>query len=211
MKEVLKAIWKLRFEKDIASENDLMKELKNPEVNRALKKLQKDNLVEKTEKGYRLTDKGRKKIKVVACGGVFDILHPGHAFILEKSKEYGDVLVVIVAKDLTVMKRKRIPIVPEGQRVEMVRHLKPVDVAILGKEDDFLKVVEEIKPDVIALGPDQHHDAGYIQTELRKRGLGVEVVRIKEYKECALHSTRSILQKIIERNYPDLRSKHQGN
>jgi FAD synthetase len=191
MKEILKAIWKLRFE------NNLMKELKGPEIE-TLKRLQKDDLIEKVENGYKLTEKGRKKIKVVACGGVFEILHPGHAFILERSKEYGDILVVIVARDSTVAKRKRTPIVPEEQRAEMVRHLKPVDVAILGREGDFLKVVEEIKPDIITLGPDQHHSAEHIKTELKKRGLDVDVVRIKEYRECALHSTRSILQRVIE-------------
>jgi FAD synthetase len=155
--------------------------------------------------GYKLTDQGRRQIRVVACGGVFDILHPGHGFFLQKSKEYGDVLVVIVARDETVERRKRIPIVPEEQRLEMVRLLKPVDIAVLGGRGDFLKIIEKIRPDVIVLGPDQTHDEDYIRSELERRGLKVEVKRIEEYKECALHSTRSILQKIIETEFPDQR------
>jgi FAD synthetase len=144
----------------------------------------------------------RKGKRVVACGGVFDILHPGHAFVLDMAKEYGDLLVVIVARDSTVEKRKRIPIVPEIQRLEMVSQLKPVDIAVLGKEGSFLDIIEEIRPDVIALGPDQHHDGDKIKEELKKRGLEVEVERIEEYKECPLHSTKDILLKIIERGYP---------
>lgn len=149
----------------------------------------------------------RKGKRVVACGGVFDILHPGHAFVLDKAREYGDLLVVIVARDSTVEKRKRIPIVPEDQRVEMVSQMKPVDIAVLGKEGSFLGIIEEIRPDVIALGPDQGHDVKKIKEELRSRGVDVEVIRIEEYKECPLHSTKDILQKIIEWGYPDDRDR----
>jgi FAD synthetase len=138
-------------------------------------------------------------------GGVFDILHPGHAFILKEAKSHADILVVIVARDSTVKKRKKIPIVPEEQRREMVGGLKPVDVSVLGYEGDTLRIVEEIKPDVIALGPDQHHDEQRIKMEMAKRGINLEVIRIKEYKECELNSTKAILQRIIERNYPNSR------
>ena len=144
----------------------------------------------------------RKGKRVVACGGVYDILHPGHAFVLERAKDFGDLLVVIIARDSTVESRKRIPIVPEIQRVEMVSQLKPVDIAVLGKEGSFLDIIEEIRPDVIALGPDQHHDGEKIKEELKRRGIEVEVERVEEYKECPLHSTKDILLKIIERGYP---------
>lgn len=36
--------------------------------------------------------------------------------------------------------------------------LKPVDEAYLGCEGDIFKTVEKIKPDIIALGPDQDFD-----------------------------------------------------
>lgn len=196
MKEIFAKIWKLQFKNRIVSGNEL-KKLRAP-----IEKLKKNGLIEKNRAGYGLTEKGRRKIKVVACGGVFDILHPGHGFVLEKAKEYGDVLVVIVARDSTVAKRKRIPIVSEEQRVAMLEYLKPVDTAVLGREDDPLKVIEIIKPDIIALGPDQYHDEEQIKKELKNRGLSVKVVRIKEYKKYPLHSTKSILQKIIERGYP---------
>jgi FAD synthetase len=151
-------------------------------------------------------DEMRKGKRVVACGGVYDILHPGHAFVLDRAKDFGDLLVVIIARDSTVESRKRIPIVPEIQRLEMVSQLKPVDIAVLGKEGSFLDIIEEIRPDVIVLGPDQHHDGDKIKEELKKRGLSVDVERIGEYKECPLHSTKDILQKIIDRGYPNDRA-----
>ena len=82
-------------------------------------------------------------MKVMATG-TFDILHPGHVLFLEKAKELGGedaVLAVVIAKDSTVEKRKRIPIIPEDQRVQMVKSLKPVDEAYLGYEGDMFKIV----------------------------------------------------------------------
>jgi FAD synthetase len=195
-KRILKRLWKLQFLKGIISEDDLKRTGADPGG------LISKRIIYKSRGGYKLSSAGRKKIKIVACGGVFDILHPGHGFILEKSKELGDLLVVIVARDSTVMKRKRIPIVPEEQRLEMVKYLKHVDLATLGEEGDYLKIIERIAPDIIALGPDQHHDANKIKSELETRGLRVEVVRVEEYKEAPLHSTRDILRRIIERDYP---------
>jgi FAD synthetase len=208
MKEILVAIIKQSIKGVSASTETLENELKESslnELNESLEEMKKDGLVVEGSKGLSLTEEGRKKIKIVVCGGVFDILHPGHAFILKEAKSHADILVVIVARDSTVKKRKKIPIVPEEQRREMVGGLKPVDVSVLGYEGDTLRIVEEIKPDVIALGPDQHHDEQRIKMEMAKRGINLEVIRIKEYKECELNSTKAILQRIIERNYPNSR------
>lgn len=198
MKELLKTLWKLQAAEKQAGREALAGRFGEEMVVEAEKK----GLIKDVGGRLQLTRRGRERLKVVACGGVFDILHPGHGFFLEKAKNYGDLLVVVVARDSTVERRKRIPIIPEEQRLEMVRYLKPVDHAVLGGKGDFLRIIEEIKPDVIVLGPDQRHDAGHIQEELRRRGIGVEVKRIREYRKCPLYSSRSILEKIMERGYP---------
>lgn len=205
LKDALKAIWLLEFRYGVASENGLKKELEEKEVVTVINGLLEKGMIENIENGYTLTEKGRKKIKIIACGGVFDILHPGHGFILEKAKELGDILVAIIARDSTVKRMKRIPVVPENQRVEMVNYLKPVDIAILGQEGNFLDIIKEIKPDIIALGPDQSHNKDRIKKDLEERGLNVDIKRIEEYRECPLHSTKDILQKIIELEYPNSR------
>lgn len=206
MKEVLAAIWRQNFAGAGCSRESLETELKDcitGEFGSVLAQLEDEGLIISRDGSILLSEAGRKEIRVVVCGGVFDILHPGHAFILGEAKSMGDVLVAIVARDSTVEKRKRIPIVPEAQRVEMVGHLKPVDVAVLGYEGDPLVIIGEIRPDVIALGPDQHHNVERICGSLEERGLQVEVRRISEFKACELNSTRSILERIIERNYPN--------
>jgi FAD synthetase len=62
--------------------------------------------------------------------------------------------------------------------------LKPVDEAILGNEGpDKLKIVEKIKPDMIVLGYDQKWDERQLKQELLKRGLKINVIRLKKYNE----------------------------
>ena len=114
-------------------------------------------------------------IRVVATG-TFDILHPGHLYYLEESRELGDELYVIVARDANVRHKPR-PILPEEQRLRMVRALKPVDHAILGDLHDMFKPIEEIRPDIITLGFNQHFDEKELRQKLRARGLDADVVR----------------------------------
>ena len=136
-------------------------------------------------------------MKVMATG-TFDILHPGHVLFLEKAKELGGedaVLAVVIAKDSTVEKRKRIPIIPEDQRVQMVKSLKPVDEAYLGYEGDMFKIVNEIKPDIIAIGSDQDHDVKKLQEALDKRGIDAKAMRVNDYMFGELDSTCKIIKR----------------
>lgn len=82
--------------------------------------------------------RGEKK-KVVLASGVFDLLHSSHVKFLEAAKQAGGknaALVVIVARDKTVETNKGVkPVMPENQRVSLVRSLRVVDEAVLGLED----------------------------------------------------------------------------
>lgn len=131
------------------------------------------------------------------ASGVFDLIHLGHVHYLEEAKKLGDELVVVVARDSTVRKEKHEPITPEEFRRDLVESLKPVDRAILGGEGDMFKVVEELRPDIIALGYDQYHDAERIEAELKKRGLDIEVVRLDELNGD-LDGTRKIIKKVVD-------------
>jgi FAD synthetase len=135
-------------------------------------------------------------VRVIASG-VFDLLHPGHLYYLKEAKKLGDELVVVVATDNTVRKRKHEPITPQEMRLEMVEALKPVDKAVLGHEDDMFRTVEEIKPDIIALGYDQDFDEGKLKEELKKRGMDTDVVRVGPLS-ADLNATRKLIQKIID-------------
>ncbi|MEM0343157.1 MAG: adenylyltransferase/cytidyltransferase family protein [Thermoplasmata archaeon] len=145
-------------------------------------------------------------VRVMATG-VFDLLHPGHLHYLTESKKLGDELVVVVATDNTVRKRKHEPITPERMRLEMVASLKPVDRAVLGKDGaDMYSIVQEIKPDIITIGYDQPFDEKALEEELLRRGLRVKVVRMP-HLDHDLDGTRKIIKKVIE--FHDLDKKLQ--
>ena len=134
-------------------------------------------------------------MKKIATFGVFDILHPGHVKFLEKCKslEKNSKLIVVIARDSTVIKEKgKKPTISEEHRKRIVQSLKPVDKAILGNEgSDKLKIVEEIKPDIIVLGYDQVWDEKELKKELEKRGLRIQILRLKKYDDISSTSIKS--------------------
>jgi len=136
-------------------------------------------------------------VKVMASG-TFDLLHLGHIYYLKESKKLGDKLIVVVATDKTVRKLKHEPINPEKIRLNLVKELKVVDEAYLGHEDNMYEIVEEINPDVIALGYDQIHDEKKVRQGLKKRKIDAKVVRLSKYEGGSdLEGTRRIISKII--------------
>ena len=145
-------------------------------------------------------------VRVMATG-VFDIIHLGHLHYLEESKKLGDELVVIVASDETVRKRKHEPITPQKMRCELVSSLKPVDRAIVGKEGgEIYDIVREVMPDIITLGYDQPFEPTKLEKDLAARGLKVKVVRLP-HLDHDLDGTRKIIAKIIEFQAADRKLK----
>jgi FAD synthetase len=137
-------------------------------------------------------------LTLVVATGTFDLLHPGHVLYLEHSRALGDELVVIVARDVNVRHKPK-PLLPEGQRLRMIEALKVVDKAVLGEEKDIFRTIEQLKPDIITLGYDQHFDEEALQAELFRRGLSPRIVRIEEHEPCPLCSSSLIVAKILER------------
>jgi len=136
-------------------------------------------------------------MKRVIATGTFDILHPGHVYYLEESRRLGDELHVIVARDVNV-RHKPAPVLPEEQRLCMVRALKPVDHARLGDLEDMFRPIEEIAPDVITLGFNQHFSEETLKTALARRGIDAEVCRVGAYTGPWYAGSRRIMQRILE-------------
>jgi len=180
-KRLIFEILKDQFEGRAADESSLVKRSgSTPKAVRlCLERLKKLGALS-DEGGLRVSELGRSLIKIVLTGGVFDIIHPGHLWTLSNAKKEGDFLVVVVARDRTVLEnKKREPFNKERLRLELVRSLRVVDYAVLGSEMDRFFVVERIRPDVIVLGFDQAHDENALREECRKRGLSrTRVVRL---------------------------------
>lgn len=137
-------------------------------------------------------------VRVLATG-TFDILHPGHLLYLKEAKKLGDELWVIVARTAMVTHKPK-PLLPEHQRLVMVSALKFVDTAVLGDEQDMFKPLEEIKPDIVVLGHDQHFSPQALEEKMKARGINARVVRINAYDACSTCSTGSIVRLVLEKS-----------
>lgn len=132
--------------------------------------------------------------KRVLAAGCFDLLHYGHLKYLEEAKKLGGEgaeLVVVVARDATIMKRKgHSPVMNEEHRRALVESLKPVDRAFLGGPDlDTARVIKDVKPDIIALGYDQDDLAELVAREVKS----AKIVRLKKYGDVSSSTIRKIV------------------
>ncbi|MEM1555526.1 MAG: DUF357 domain-containing protein, partial [Desulfurococcaceae archaeon] len=67
-----------------------------------------------------------------------------------------------------------------------------------GDEEDFIKPIEYLKPDIILLGPDQWIEPSELESKLRERGLNIKVLKIESRVEGELYSSSSIINRICE-------------
>ncbi len=123
--------------------------------------------------------------------GTFDLLHPGHRFVLSEAQKRGS-LFVVVACDRNVQRIKsRFPAHDEDERMSHVRAAAPDSTVVLGDAHDFLVPVRAIDPDLILLGYDQALPPG-----VREQDLPCEIERLpafepEKYKTSILRGTKS--------------------
>lgn len=94
--------------------------------------------------------------KIVFTNGCFDLLHVGHIRYLQAAKALGDVLVVALNTDASVQKLKgpTRPVQSESDRAEILAALGCVDYTLLFGEETPERIIELIKPDILAKGGD---------------------------------------------------------
>jgi len=138
----------------------------------------------------RLKQNGKR---IVFTNGCFDILHYGHTKYLQDAKTKGDYLVVAVNSDSSIkkIKAKNRPVVGQTDRLRVVAALGCVDFVILFNEDDPLKLIKSLKPDILVKGSDWS----------KKRIVGADFVESYGGKVLTVNlvkgrSTSSIIKKI---------------
>jgi rfaE bifunctional protein nucleotidyltransferase chain/domain len=134
---------------------------------------------------------------VAVANGAFDLLHVGHVRYLEAAKELtrGGLLVVGVNTDRSVQAAKgpKRPIVPEGERAELVEALGCVDLVVLFDEPDAAALLTALRPDLHVKGTDYAEDS-VPERELVAR-LGGRTVIAGDPKD---HSTTDVVARIRE-------------
>jgi rfaE bifunctional protein nucleotidyltransferase chain/domain len=94
--------------------------------------------------------------RVVLTNGCFDLLHVGHVRSLEQARALGDLLVVGVNADATVraLKGPGRPLLPAGERAELLAALAAVDWAAIFEEPTADALIRMVRPHVYAKGGD---------------------------------------------------------
>jgi len=93
---------------------------------------------------------------IVFTNGCFDLLHVGHLRCLEQARSLGDRLIVAINLDASVRRAKGPdrPILPARVRMELVAGLGCVDWVIGFRADTPLRLIQKLRPDILAKGGD---------------------------------------------------------
>jgi D-beta-D-heptose 7-phosphate kinase/D-beta-D-heptose 1-phosphate adenosyltransferase len=93
---------------------------------------------------------------VVATGGCFDLLHPGHVHTLQAARALGDCLVVCLNSDASVRRLKgpRRPVVAQDDRAAVLNALGCVDAVAIFDEDTPAAILDRLRPDLWVKGGD---------------------------------------------------------
>jgi len=134
--------------------------------------------------------------RVVFTNGCFDLLHIGHTRYLEAARREGDALVVGLNSDasVTMLKGPRRPIVPAGERAEVLAALACVDFVTVFAEPDPLHVILAVQPSVLVKGGDWPESEIVGAAEVRQSG--GRVVRIAVVEGAG---TTRIIDRIVAR------------
>jgi glycerol-3-phosphate cytidylyltransferase len=116
------------------------------------------------------------KRPVVYTCGTFDLFHRGHLRILENARALGETLIVAVSTDELAESYKARPAVPFEERLEIVRAIRGVDLAIPQTSTDKFEAWEKIGFDVWVVGDDWYGHEKYEDYRKRLSDVGVSCV-----------------------------------
>ncbi|HJL92590.1 MAG TPA: D-glycero-beta-D-manno-heptose 1-phosphate adenylyltransferase [Woeseiaceae bacterium] len=131
--------------------------------------------------------------KIVMTNGCFDILHAGHITYLEEAKLLGDRLLVAVNDDVSVSRLKgpKRPINSLDDRLKVLNGLVSVDWVISFSEDTPVRLIKDLKPDVLVKGGDYQLSEIIGGQEVLANGGKIKALSYKEG-----FSTSAIIEKL---------------
>ena len=124
-------------------------------MNAQHKILSREQLRERVEEWRRAGE------RITLANGGFDLLHVGHVRYLIGAKALGGRLVVALNSDESVraLKGQGRPVMPAGERAEIIAALSDVDAVVIFPELDVRALIREIRPDIQAKGTDYTVDS----------------------------------------------------
>lgn len=140
-----------------------------------------------------------KKYKIGYTTGVFDMFHIGHLNILRRAKEQCDYLIVGVSTDELVEEyKKKIPIIPFAERIDIVSELKCVDKVVPQTSMNKMEAWELLHFDAIFHGADWKGSDMYNKMQEEFDAIGVDLVFLPHTEGVSSTLLSEVLHKMNE-------------
>ena len=118
-----------------------------------------------------------KKRVIGYTTGVFDMFHIGHLNILKNAKERCDYLIVGVSTDeLVLREKKKTPVIPFNERVEIIKAIKYVDQVVPQENKDKYAAWEKYGFDKMFVGSDWKGTPAWDKYEEQFSEIAVEII-----------------------------------
>jgi D-beta-D-heptose 7-phosphate kinase/D-beta-D-heptose 1-phosphate adenosyltransferase len=138
--------------------------------------------------------------RIVFTNGCFDILHAGHVAYLREARKQGDLLVVGLNSDDSIrsIKGPDRPVNHQDDRLLVLSELQSVDYLVVFGEDTPIKLIEAIRPDVLAKGADYAREQVVGHKIVEAHGGEVALIDLVEGR-----STTNIIRKLQDHSVAD--------
>lgn len=134
--------------------------------------------------------------------GTFDLFHIGHLNLLRLARGYCDKLIVGVFDDDVVAYKGKRPVIPVEERLEIVRSIKYVDLALPHEDTDKFKVWQRLKFDVLFVGDDWFGTKSFQEWERKFAPVGVKIIYLPYTHGTSSTILTETLRKIREGDEP---------
>jgi glycerol-3-phosphate cytidylyltransferase len=136
-------------------------------------------------------------IRIGYAPGAFDLFHIGHLNLLRRAKECCDFLIAgVVADEVLIEHKKVMPVIPFAERLEIVRNVKPVDMALAAITNDKTEIWRELRFNVLFKGNDWQGTEKGNRLERDFAALGVDVVYFPYTQATSSSALRRTLRNI---------------
>ena len=130
--------------------------------------------------------------------GVYDLFHIGHLNLLKNAKGLCDKLIVGVTVDELVAYKQKKAVIPFEERIEIVRNIKCVDVAIPQNTIDKFEAWKKLHYDVLFVGDDWYATSSWEKMEEELKQVGVRIIYFPYTKTTSSTVIRNTLIKLKE-------------
>lgn len=135
-------------------------------------------------------------LRIGYAAGAFDLFHVGHLNVLRHARDRCDYLIAgVVADEMCELTKGRRTVIPECERLEIVKSISYVDDAVLETVPDKLDTWRELGFNVFFKGDDWRNTPK--GTELERRFAEVEVA--VEYFPYTMHTSSTVLREALSR------------